>query len=117
MEYHQVRSKGFAIDQDLAENLSMSDELFSWEEDLNPFPFFEAFEEKFNFSPFAIKIFGMETSHDGALETLQGFDYDLTYVLFDESVDTYFSDEWHQLVNFLEAHDTEMIEGGWVEGY
>jgi len=115
MQYCVQRNKGFAIDHELAENLSMSNELLTWEEEFNELPFLEAFEKKFNFAPSEIIFFGLNWEDERQVEGLQGFEHDLIYVLFDVSVDRLYSNEWNNLISFLEECDVELIEGGWIE--
>ena len=46
---------------------------------------------------------------------LQGFEYDLTYVLFDGAVEAFYPEEWENMNNYLEENDIDIIEGSWAE--
>ena len=99
MEYYPQRNKGFAIDYDLAEELDIANEYLEWEEGSNDAPLLEIFEEKFG----------------GYIQSLQGFDYDATYVLFDPQTEEVSPEQWDNLISILEDKDVDVIEGSWAE--
>ena len=113
MQYYPQRSKGFAIDYDLAEELGIEDEYLEWEEAQNDMPLLETFEDKFGVEPERITIF--EYSKGGYVQSLQGFDYDATYVLFDANAEKCQPENWDNLINLLEEKDIDVIEGSWAE--
>lgn len=113
MQFYPQKNKGFVIDYDLAEQLDVADELILWEEEYNEAPLIEAIEEKFGIEPERIRHF--EYARGGYIQGLQGFDYDATYVLFDEYTERSCPDEWENLVSTLEENDVDVIEGSWAE--
>ena len=113
MQYYPQRSKGFAIDYDLAEELGIEDEYLEWEEAQNDMPLLETIEDKFGVEPERITVF--EYSKGGYVQSLQGFDYDATYVLFDTNAEKCQPENWDNLINFLEEKDIDVIEGSRAE--
>jgi len=113
MQFYPQSNKGFVIDHRLAEEFEILDELLIWEEEYNELPFFEVFEEKFGLEPDKICHFDFTT--DDFIQSLQGFEYDLTYILFDNTIDNYCPEEWENLLTQLEEYDIDLIEGSWVE--
>lgn len=113
MQFYPQNNKGFAINSDVAENFGILDEYLLWEEEYNEMPLFEVFEEKFGVEPEKIKFF--EYHRGGEVQGLQGFEYDLTYILFDKDTEKAFPEEWDSLTVLLEDHDIDMIEGSWSE--
>ena len=109
MEYYAQRNKGFAIDYDLAEELDIADEFLEWEAGGNDAPLLEIFEEKFGVEPEKV------TSFEDAVQGLQGFDYDATYVLFDPYAEEASPERWDILISILEEKDVDVIEGSWAE--
>ena len=108
MTYYPQSSKGFAIDHDLASHLNILDELLVWEEEYNDLPLVETFEKKFGVEPNGLKHFEYAPE-----EYIQGFDCELTYILFDEDAEKYYPQEWKNLINILEDNDVDLIEGSW----
>ena len=113
MQYYPQSSKGFAISHELAESLEVLEQLLLWEEEYNEVPLFEAFEDRFGFEPYEVRHF--EDSTLNSVHGLQGFDYDSTYVLFDDSVEKFYPMEWENLLETLEDNDADIIEGSWAE--
>tara|TARA_R110000824_G_scaffold347281_2_gene534072 strand:+ start:879 stop:1226 length:348 start_codon:yes stop_codon:yes gene_type:complete len=113
MEYYPQRNKGFAIDYDLAEELDIANEYLEWEEGSNDAPLLEIFEEKFGVEPEKVTFF--EYVHGGYIQSLQGFDYDATYVLFDPQTEEVSPEQWDNLISILEDKDVDVIEGSWAE--
>ena len=113
MQFYPQKSTGFVINHELAEELELTDELLLWEEEANELPLIEAIEERFGVEPERIRHF--EYSRGGYVQGLQGFDYDSTYVLFDEYTVNYSSEGWDNLINLLEEKDVDIIEGSWAE--
>jgi hypothetical protein len=113
MQYYPQRSKGFVIDYDLAEELGIENEFLEWEEEQNELPLREMFEERFGVEPERIATF----EYDGGrpVQGLQGFEYDATYVLFDNSTEELYPHDWDKLINALEEKDVDIIEGSWAE--
>jgi hypothetical protein len=113
MQFYPQSNKGFVIDHDLADNFGILDEYLIWEEEYNEAPLLETFEEKFGVGPDRVRYF--EYSRGGEVQGLQGFEYDLTYVLFDKYSEKIYSKEWEKFTNILEEHDIDLIEGSWSE--
>ena len=113
MQYYPQNSKGFAINHELAETLNVLDQLLLWEEEYNEIPLFEAFENKFGFEPNELKHF--QDNNANMIHGLQGFDYDSTYILFDDNTQRFYPQEWDNLLEVLENHDVNIIEGSWAE--
>jgi len=112
MEYHSVEKKGFLIDTDLAAELGLLDEYLIWEEEYDSDAFRQAFETKFGVLPMDLKYF--EYMHEGYIQKLSGFDWDATYVIFDDP-DSHLAD-WEKMVRELEQHlDVFVEEGKWSE--
>ena len=113
MQFYPQNNKGFVIDHDLADNFGILDEYLIWEEEYNETPLLETFEEKFGVGPDGIKYFVYD--RHGEVQRLHGFEYDLTYVLFNKHSEKKYPKEWERLTNVLEEHDIELIEGSWSE--
>ena len=113
MQFYTQKSKGFAINYELAEQLEILNELLLWEEEFNQLPLLEAIEERFGVEP--ERVCSFESLEDAEVHGLQGFDYDATYVLFDDYAEKATPDEWDALITILEDNDTDIIEGSWAE--
>ena len=113
MQYYPQSSTGFALNHELAESLEVLEQLLLWEEEYNELPFFEAFEGKFGFEPYEVRHF--EDNATNQVHGLQGFHYDSTYVLFDDSKERFYPAEWEKLLETLEDNDADIIEGSWAE--
>ena len=113
MQFHPQSNKGFAINSDVAADFGVLEEYLLWEEEYNETPLLETFEEKFGVEPETIKYF--EYQRDGEVQVLQGFEYDLTYVLFNKHAEKIYPEEWEKFANLLEDHDVDLIEGSWSE--
>jgi len=109
VQFYVQKNKGLAMDHYLAEELNMLDEFLLWEEEKNTLPFFEKFENTFGVEPDMIQAF------DDYVQGLQGFECDLTYVLFDSDTDSLYPEQWSGLLAQLEEHDVDIIEGSWAE--
>ena len=113
MPFYAQKRKGFAINYELAEELEIINELLWWEEEYNQLPLLEAIEEKFGVE--AERVCTFESSRGDDVPGLQGFEYDATYILFDEYTEKISPDEWENLGQTLEENDTDIIEGSWAE--
>jgi hypothetical protein len=112
MQVYSQSIKGFLIDTELANDLGLLDEFLIWEEVYDVEPFREAFEEKYGVAPLDLKHF--EYSREGHIKSLSGFDWDETYVVFDELTEDLA--EWSQMVKELEKElDILIEEGSWSE--
>ena len=112
MQFHPQSNKGFAINSDVADDFGVLDEYLLWKEEYNETPLLEMFEDKFGIEPEQIKYFEL---HHGEAQVLQGFEYDLTYVLFNKHAENIYPEEWEKFANLLEDHDVDLIEGSWAE--
>ena len=115
MQSYLQSKKGFAINHELADNFNILDEFLVWEEEFNDLPFLESFEEKFSLVPDEIKHFEYEMEYDEYSKGVQGFEFGLTYVLFDKSIEKIYTEEWDNFINFLEENDVDLSEGSWLE--
>jgi len=113
MQFNTQKSKGFVINYELAEQLEVLNELLLWEEEYNQVPLLEAIEKRFGVEP--ERICSFEYLENGDIQGLQGFDYDATYILFDDYAEKATPYEWDALITALENNDTDIIEGSWAE--
>ena len=112
MGYFLRSGFGFAIDHELADEFGFLDEFLIWEEEDDHVPFCEAFDEAHGVSPEALTYF--EYAREGYIQELEGFEYDTTYVLFDEDL----SDDiesYDCVVDYLDEYDVFLDEGNWKE--
>ena len=110
MQFRPVRKKGFIFNEDVAEDLGILNEYKMWEEDYDYTPLVEVFNEKFGVEPEYPKRFDRDYVH-----SLQGFDWNVTYLLFDSYIEKAYPDEWDKFTNSLEDMDIDLIEGSWSE--
>jgi len=113
MQFYPQSNKGFAINSDVADYFGVLDEYLLWEEEYNETPLLETFEKKFGVGPDRVKYF--EYARHGEVQGLQGFEYDLTYVLFDKQSEKIYSEEWDKFTHLLEEYDIDLIEGSCAE--
>ena len=113
MQYYPQSRKGFVIDYDLAEQLNFLDEFVLWEEEYNELPLMEVIEEKLGVEPIGVQHF--EYVRGGYVQGLQGFDYDTSYILFDQDSEQIYPEEWETLINTLEENDVNVVHGSWAE--
>tara|TARA_Y100000590_G_scaffold269516_1_gene302646 strand:- start:472 stop:813 length:342 start_codon:yes stop_codon:yes gene_type:complete len=111
MQYHIMQKKGFPIDTDLASELNLLDEYLIWEEQSDPEDFCVEFENRFGLTPESLHYF--EYNAEGAIQNLEGFEWDRTYVVFDSDVDE--QQEWERLDDILCEQDIFLEEGEWQE--
>ena len=110
MQIRPVRKKGFIFNEDVAEDLGILNEYRMWEEDYDYTPLIEIFNEKFGVEPEYPKRFDRDY-----VQGLQGFDWDVTYLLFDSYLEKAYADEWDKFTSNLEEMDIDLIEGSWSE--
>jgi hypothetical protein len=111
MQYHIVQKKGFPIDTDLASELNLLDEYLIWEEQSDPEEFCTEFENKFGLIPESLLYFEYNT--EGAIQNLEGFEWDRAYVVFDEDIEE--AEEWERFDDILNEQDIFLEEGEWQE--
>jgi hypothetical protein len=111
MQYHVVQKKGFPIDTDLASELKLLDEFLLWEEQKDPEEFCAEFENKFGLVPENLLRF--QYDREGCVHGLEGFEWDKTYVVFDDEVEDL--EEWQLLDEILNEQDVFLEEGEWRE--
>ena len=73
-------------------------------------PLVEIFNEKFGVEPEVPKYFDRDY-----VRGLLGFDWNVTYLLYDSYVEKAYPDEWDRFTNSLEDMDIDLIEGSWLE--
>ena len=106
-----VQKIGFPIDTDLAAEFNLLDEFLLWEEQKDSGEFCVEFENKFGVYP--EDLFHFEYNNDGYVQELEGFEWDKTYVIFDEVPES--SVELQKLDEILEEQDITLEEGEWLE--
>ena len=110
MQFHPMRKKGFIFNEDVAEEFGVLNEYRIYQDDYDYDPLIEAFNEKFGVEPEYPKYFDRDY-----VRGLQGFDWNVTYLLFDSYVEKAYPDEWDNFTNSLEDMDIDLIEGSWSE--
>ena len=110
MQIRPTRKKGFIFNEDVAEDLEILNEYKTWEEEYDYTPLIEIFNEKFGVEPEFPKYFDRDY-----VRGLQGFDWNVTYLLFDSYIEKAYPDEWDKFTNSLEDMDIDLIEGSWLE--
>ena len=110
MQIRPTRKKGFIFNEDVAEDLEILNEYRTWEEEYDYTPLIEIFNEKFGVEPEFPKYFDRDYIRD-----LQGFDWNVTYLLFDSYIEKAYADEWDKFTTSLEEMDIDLIEGSWLE--
>ena len=113
MNFYLQSGKGFAIDHELAEDIDLLDEYVIWATEEDEAPLLTAMEEKYGLLPEKVKYF--EYIRHGEIQDLEGFDYDSTYILFDESTEEENLNEWNNLRTILDEHDVIITQGEWSE--
>jgi len=110
MQTRPTRKKGFIFNEDVAEDLGILNEYKIWEDEYDYTPLVEIFNKKFGVEPEYPKRFDRDY-----VQSLQGFDWDATYLLFDSYAEKAYADEWDKFINSLEEMDIDFIEGSWSE--
>ena len=113
MQYYPMRKKGFIFNEDVAEQLGLLEEYKLYQEDYDYDPLNEAFNEKFGVEPEYPKHFEWEKG--GYVQGLQGFDWDVEYLLFDDWSIEQSADAWDKFTTTMEEMDIEIFEGSWSE--
>ena len=113
MQFYPMRKKGFIFNEDVAEELGVLQEYQLYQEDYDYDPLKEAFNEKYGVEPEYPKHFKWEKG--GYVQGLQGFDWDVEYLLFDDWVVEQCPEEWDKFINTMEEMDIDVIEGSWSE--
>jgi len=112
MQYYPQNKTGFMISEEIAEELGLLELYEHWTSEWDYEPFCMEFEEKFGIHPYNIKHF--EYSRGGEVQGLSGFEYDCTYVLF-ENYDKE-DEKWGSMVQKLQNEHGVFFEGGtWSE--
>ena len=110
--YYLIHKHGFEIDSAIAEELGLLDEYILWEEEYDDEPFCRAFENKYGIYPESLRYFAYE--REGYVQSLSGFDWDTSYVIFDD-IENH-PQEWERLnVTLEEALDVLVTNGQWAE--
>jgi len=111
MQHYPMSAVGFAIDEEVAKQLGLSHEYEVWDSEWDYDSFCMEFDYLYGVYPDKIQRF--EYSRGGEVQGLSGFEYDCTYVIFDESrVGT---EEWLSMLHKLEEHQVFIEEGSWSE--
>ena len=111
LQYYPQNRTGFMISEEIAEELGLLELYEHWKSDWDYDPFCMEFEEKFGVYPYSIKHF--EYARGGEIQGLSGFEYDCTYVLFDEYDKE--SEKWDNMVSRLQERGILFEDGRWSE--
>ena len=113
MQFYPMRKKGFIFNEDVAEELGILNEYRMYQDDFDYDPLIEVFNEKFGVEPEYPKHFKWERG--GYVQGLQGFEYDVPYLVFCDDVAEDYKEDWEKLSDFLEENDVEIVDGFWSE--
>lgn len=113
MEYYPQSKKGFVINEEVAEQLGVLEEYLIWENDYDEEILLERFEELHNVLPDRLRSF--EWRKGGYVQGLQGFEYDVPYLVFCDDVAEDYKEDWEKLSALLEENDIEVVDGFWSE--
>lgn len=111
MQFYPQHYFGFAIDEEVAEKLQLTEAFDMYEMSYDENEFFEGFNEKFGIEPYRFT----DTTYErgGYVQGLTGFDWDSTYVCFDR---TQAGDEkWEKMIRALSELDIPVEEGEWSQ--
>ena len=111
MQYHPQERRGFVIDLELADTMGLLNEFVIWEDTGDDEIFCVAFEEKYGIYPDKLESFQPNRLED--ILNLNGFEWDKTYVLFEEYQNN--TIDWEKMVDFLEDEDVNLDYGSWAE--
>ena len=112
MQFYPQSKTGFAISESVAEELGLATEYEAWQDDYDYDEFCNAFGEKFGVAPDRITHF--EYERGGYVQGLSGFDWNQTYVLFDDYNKN--SDNWRPMKEKAEGDFGLIFEHGvWSE--
>jgi len=103
--------KGFIINSELAEILGLLEEYMAWKEGSDHESFCIAFEEKFGIFPETLQAFDYE--HSQTVQDLTGFEWETSYVLFEDYQEG--SADWEKMIDVLEEEDINVDHGSWAE--
>jgi len=110
MELKPQERKGFVIDSELAETLELLEEYMDFEDNGDYEQFCSAFEEKYGIYPDKIESFQFERYAE--LHSMNGFEWDKTYVLFEDYQEN--TPDWEKMVDVLEEEDVNIDYGSWA---
>ena len=113
MQFYPQNRKGFIINEDVAEQLGVLEEYLIWENDYDEEILLERFEELHNVLPDRLRSF--EWRRGGEVQGLQGFEYDVPYLVFNDDVAEDYKEDWENLSALLEENDVEVVDGFWSE--
>jgi|10_taG_2_1085330.scaffolds.fasta_scaffold34265_1 hypothetical protein len=111
MQYYPQHFFGFALNENVAEKLDLTEAFDSYEMSYEEDLFFEGFDTKFGIEPY--KFADTTYERGGYVQGLQGFDWDTTYVCFHPA--TSGDDRWRTMVSRLSELGIEMEEGHWSQ--
>ena len=112
MQFYPQSKTGFAISESVAEALGLADEYVMWQKGYDHVEFCNAFGERFGVQPDNITHF--QYTRGGYVQGLSGFDWDQTYVLFDDYNKG--NDNWEPMKEKIEGDFGFTFENGtWSE--
>lgn len=116
MHFSPRSAYGFKIDEDTAENLGLRDEFAKWKKDGDESAFADAFRSKFKPPEGYYDIYIREFQYErgGEVQGLSGFDWNQTYVTFDDIRPT--AKGWRPFSKKMSSkYDIYFEEGEWTQ--
>ena len=111
MHYYPQHFLGFVVNEEVAEQLELTEAFNIYEMSYDEDEFFDQFEDRFGIPPYQ---FTDTTYHKGGyVQGLQGFNWDSTYVCFHPA--TAGDEKWNNMVSQLEEIGISMHEGRWSQ--
>ena len=111
MHFFPQHFLGFAVDEEVAEQLDLIEAYNTYEMSYDEDDFFDQFESKFGITPYQFT----DTTYErgGYVQGLQGFEWDNTYVCFHPA--TAGDEKWKNMVTKLEQLGIPIYEGRWSQ--
>jgi len=111
MQYYPQHFFGFALNEDVAKKLQLTEAFDNYEMSYDEEGFCEGFENKYGVEPYTFA----DTTYErgGYVQGLQGFEWDNTYVCFHPA--TAGDDKWNTMVLQLENLGIDIEEGRWSQ--
>ena len=111
MQYYPQHFFGFALDDEVAEKLQLTEAFDNYEMSYEEDDFFEGFGERYGVEPY--KFADTTYERGGYVQGLQGFEWDTTYVCFHPA--TTGDDKWKKMVAQLQELGIAVEEGHWSQ--
>jgi hypothetical protein len=111
MQFYPQHFIGFAVNEEVAEQLQLTEAFNSYEMSYEEDDFFDQFESKFGVVPY--KFTDTTYEKGGYVQGLQGFDWDSVYVCFHPA--TAGDKKWDNMASQLEKLGIPLNEGRWSQ--